>query len=76
MYNLKEYSHIYSEAKGSSWYHFEDEVTAFNNDIENTDDFKRYKYNAKLLGKTVAQLSLNQTNENWKMQHLLCHQNI
>ena len=32
--------------------YFKDEATNFNNDIENTDDFKSFKYNAKLLEKS------------------------
>ena len=39
-----------------------DESTNFNNDIENTDDFKSFEYKAKLLGKAVAQPTRNQAN--------------
>ena len=38
------------------------ESTNFNNDIENTDDFKSFEYKAKLLGKAVAQPTRNQAN--------------
>ena len=39
-----------------------DEAINFNNDIENTDDFKSFEYKAKLLGKAVAQPAPNQAN--------------
>ena len=39
-----------------------DEAINFNNDIENTDDFKSFEYKAKLLGKAVAQPTPNQAN--------------
>ena len=51
IYNLIEYSSNYSETTGSLWFYSKDEATNFNN-IENTDDFKSFKYKAKLLGNT------------------------
>ena len=52
MYSLIEYSSNYSETTGSLWFYSEDEATNFNANIENTDDFKSFKYKAKLLGNT------------------------
>ena len=60
MYNLIEYSSNYSETTRSLWFYSKDEATNFNNDIENTDDFKSFEYKAKLLGNTVAQPAPNQ----------------
>ena len=62
MYSMTEYSSNYSETTGSLWSYSNDKATNFNNDIENTHDFKSFKYKAKLLGNTVA-----------TMQQLLCH---
>ena len=55
MYNLIEYSSNYSEKIGILWFYFEDEATNLNNNIANTDNFKSFKYKAKILGNTVAQ---------------------
>ena len=48
MYNLLEYSSNYSETTGCLLFYSKDEATNFNNDIENTDGFKSFKYKAKL----------------------------
>ena len=55
MYNLKEYSSNHSEATGSLWFHSKGQAINFNADITNTDNFKSFKYRAKLLGNTAAQ---------------------
>ena len=55
MYNLIEYSSNYSETTGSLWFYSKDEVTNFNADITNNNNFKSFEYKAKLLGNTVAQ---------------------
>ena len=62
-YNLIEYSLNYSETKGSVWFYSRDEATDLNNNIASTDDFKSFKYKAKLLGNTDAQPNSNNTNE-------------
>ena len=49
-----EYSSNYSETKGSLWFYSKDEATNFHADIANTNDFKYFKYKAKLLGNAVA----------------------
>ena len=54
MYNLIEYSLNYSETRGSLWFYSEDEAANFNADIINTNNFKSFKYKAKLLVNTVA----------------------
>ena len=54
MYNLKEYSSYYSGTTGSLWFYSNDGATNFNNDIANDDNFKPFKYKAKLLEKTEA----------------------
>ena len=54
MYNLIEYSSNYSETTGSLWFYSKDEATDFNADIVNDNNFKSFKYKAKLLGKTIA----------------------
>ena len=40
MYNLIEYSSNYSQTTSSFWFYSKDEATNFNNNIENTDNFK------------------------------------
>ena len=53
MYNYIEYNLNYSDTTGTLWCYSKDEVTDFNN-IANTDAFKPFKYEAKLIGDTVA----------------------
>ena len=62
MFNLIEYSSNYSKIKGSLRFYSKDEAINFNNDIENTDDFKSFKYKAKFLGNAVAQSTPIQVN--------------
>ena len=52
MYNLIEYS-------SNLWFYSKDEPTNFNNYIENTDDFKSFRYKVKLVGYTAAQPTPN-----------------
>ena len=54
MYNLIEYSSIYSETTGSLY--------NFNNNIANTNNFKSLKYKRKLLENTEAQHAPNAAN--------------
>ena len=54
MYNLIEYCSNYSETTGSLWFYSKHEATYFNADIVNNNDFKSFKYKAKLLGNTFA----------------------
>ena len=62
MYNLIEYSSNYSETTGRLWFYSEDEASNFNNNIANTDNFKYFKYKAKLLGNAAAQPAPNAAN--------------
>ena len=62
MYNLIEYSSNYSETIGSLWFYSKDEASNFNNNNANTNNFKSFKYKAKLLGNTVAQPNANHAN--------------
>ena len=48
MYNLIDYNSNYSETTASLWFYSKDEATNFNADITNTNDFKYFKYKAKL----------------------------
>ena len=48
MYNLREYSSNYFEVTESLWFYSKDESTKFNNNIENTDNFKLFKFKARL----------------------------
>ena len=57
MYNLIDYSSNYSETTGRLWFYSKDEATDFNAGIENTDDFKSFKCNAKLLGNSCSDQS-------------------
>ena len=60
MYNLIQYG---SETTWNLWFYSKGKATDFNNNIANTNNFKSFKYMAKLLGKTVAQDAHNQTNK-------------
>ena len=63
MYNLiVEHISNYSETTGILWFYSKDEATSFNINIENTDNFKSFKYKAKLLGNTVAKTTPNNPN--------------
>ena len=53
MYNLVAYSSDYSET-GSLWFYFEDEATNFDVDISNVENFKSFRYKAKLLENKAA----------------------
>ena len=55
MHNLIEYSSNYSKTAGSLWFYSKDEATNFNNNLENTDNFKSFEYKTKLLGNTITQ---------------------
>ena len=66
MYNLIEYI-------SSLWFYSKDKATNFNNDIENTDDFKSFKYKAKLVVYTTAQPAPNQANGILRNGQLLSH---
>ena len=61
--NLIEYSSSYSETTGSLWFYSKDGATNFNDNIANDDNFKFFKYMAKLLGNTTAQPAPNAANE-------------
>ena len=75
MYKLIEYSTDYSETIGNLWFSSKDQVADFNADVVNNNNFKSFKYKAKLLGSTVAQAD-NAANVILKMQQLLCHWEI
>ena len=55
MYNLIECNSKCSETTGSLWFYSKDEATNFNAEIENTDDFKSFKYKAKSIENTVEE---------------------
>ena len=59
MYNVIEYSSNYSVTTGSFWFYSKDESNNFKNNFANTNNFKSFKYKAKLLEKTVAQPAPN-----------------
>ena len=55
MCNLIEYSSKYSKRTGTLWFYSKDKTVNFNADIANDDNFKSFKYKAKLLGNTAAE---------------------
>ena len=63
VYNLIEYSSNYFETTRSLWFYSKGEATNFNAVIANINNFKIFKYKAKLLGNTVAQGTPDQANE-------------
>ena len=54
IYNLIEYSSNYAETTGSLWFYSKDEASGFNADISHDNNFKSFKYKAKILGNTEA----------------------
>ena len=62
MYNLIEYTWNYSEIKASLWFYSKDEAINFNIDFVNNNRFRSFKYKAKLLETTFAQVIPNEPN--------------
>ena len=54
MYNLIEYKSNYFGTTGSLWCYSKNESNNFDADAGNNDDFKSFKYKAKLSGNTEA----------------------
>ena len=54
MYNLIDYSSNYFEATGTLWFYSKYKATNFGADIANDNNFKSFKYKAKLLENTEA----------------------
>ena len=67
---LKSNSSNYAETTGSLWFYSKDEATDFNPDIINDNNFKSFKYKAKLLGKTEAQPNPNNVHGILKIETL------
>ena len=63
MYNLIEYSLNYSKTTRNLWFYSIGEAINFNAYIANDNNFKSFKYKAKLLGNTVAQPTPNKAKE-------------
>ena len=63
IYNLKKYNSNNSETTESLWFYSKDGTTNFSNNIENSDNFKSFKYQVKLLQNAVAQLAPNNANQ-------------
>ena len=57
MYNLLQYNSNYSDTTNTLSLYSKDEATYFNVNIENTNSFRSFKYKAKLLGSTEADLA-------------------
>ena len=57
MYNLLEYSSNYFNRASSLWFYCKDNASHFSNGIVNSNDFKSFKYKAKLLKNTSADLA-------------------
>ena len=55
MYNLIEYSSNYSEITGSLWFYSKDQATNVNAIIAYDNNFKSFKYKAKVLENTADQ---------------------
>ena len=63
IYNLEKYNSNNSETTESLWFYSKDGTTNFSNNIENSDNFKSFKYQVKLLQNAVAQLAPNNANQ-------------
>ena len=72
VYNLIVYSLNYSDMTDSLWFYFKDEVAYFNCGIENTNEFKSFKYKAKSWGDTAPKPNPNQANEILKKCNNCC----
>ena len=57
------YQKKYSETTANLWFNSKDEATNLIANIANEDNFKSFKYKAKLLGNIVDQLDPNAANE-------------
>ena len=57
-----EYASNYSKTSGSLRFQSKDEATNFNAAIANNNNFKSFKYKAKLLETAVAQTTPNEAN--------------
>ena len=59
---------------GTLWFYSKDEAANLNNDIANSNNFKSFKYKAKLVRETAAQPAPNNKDGILKkMQQLPCH---
>ena len=47
--NLLDYSSNFSDTRRSAWFYSKNEATNLNNDIADTNNFKSFKYKAKVL---------------------------
>ena len=63
IYNLEKYNSNNSETTESLWFYSKDGTTNFSNNIENSDNFKSFNYQVKLLQNAVAQLTPNNANQ-------------
>ena len=54
MYNLIKYSSNYFNTTGSLWFYSKNEATNFDADIADTNNFKSFKCETKLIGSTTA----------------------
>ena len=52
--NLLEYSLNYTGTTSSLWCYSKDKATYFNADIDDTNNFKSFKYKTKLIGRKAA----------------------
>ena len=52
----------YPQTTGSLWFYSKDKATNFDGDIANNNNFRSFKFKAKLLGNTKAQPNPNQAN--------------
>ena len=62
MYNLTEYSSVFSKTIGSLLFYSKDEASNFSAYIANDDNFKSFKYKTNSLGNKVSQPAPNATN--------------
>ena len=76
IYTFFEYSSNYSDMTGSLWFYSKDEATDFNNDITDTNDFKSFKYKAKLLGNNEADEASRNVTHFRPMFHLRIKQEV
>ena len=72
VFRINLFDTVFNTSVADSWFYSKDEATNFNDHIKNTDTLKSYKYKAKLLGNTVAQLPQIETDDILKMKQLLC----
>ena len=72
VYNLIEYNSNSFEATGGLLFYSKNKASNFDADVANNNNFKSFKYKAKVLGNTKAQHNSNHVNRIFKICNNCC----